>query len=227
MGVEIFKVGSGDVSWLEMLKYIAKKNKPVLMATGASTLAEVDEAVKTIREQGNSQIILLQCVTNYPSEFESANVRVIEAYQKAFDVLVGYSDHTPGYIVPMATVALGGCVIEKHFTDDKTRAGPDHPHALDPKEFRLMVQNIRLLEKSLGSPVKTIYPEENETVVLQRRCVRAKIDILAGTKITKEMLDILRPAPAGALLPKEFRSAIGHLAQREIKKGEAIRWDLI
>ena len=227
LGVKLFKIGSGDVSWLEMLKYIAKKNKPIMMATGASTLAEVDEAVKAIREEGNNQIILLQCVTNYPSTFESANIKVIETYKKAFDVLVGYSDHTPGYVVPMGAVALGGCIIEKHFTDDKTRDGPDHPHAMNPEEFKLMVDNIRLLEKSMGSPIKEIYPEESETVILQKRCVRAKINIPAGTRISKEMLDILRPAAKGALLPKELSSAVGHLSQRDIEKGQAITWDMI
>jgi len=224
LGAELYKIGSGDISWLEMLKYIAKKNRPILIGTGASTLAEVDEAVKVIREEGNDQIILLQCVTNYPSKFENANIEVVRSYQKAFNTLVGYSDHTPGHVVPLGAVTLGCCIIEKHFTDDRTREGPDHPHAMNPKEFKEMVDNIRLLEKALGSPVKDIYPEERETVILQRRCLRVNKYMKKGDQIKEEDINILRPAPKDSIYPKYKEFIIGKILKEDITKGNHIKW---
>lgn len=202
LGIQAFKIGSGDITWHEMLRYIAKKGKPVILAAGASTMAEIDEALKAIRSAGNEEIILLQCVTNYPSHFEYANIRAMETMGKIFDVLIGYSDHTPGSVVPLGAVALGACVIEKHFTDDKNRKGPDHPFAMDWKEFKEMVSEIRALEKALGSPIKDLYEEEKETVILQRRCLRAAKDIRKGVKITEDMIDVLRPLSEDGLDPK-------------------------
>jgi N-acetylneuraminate synthase len=227
IGVPAMKIGSGDITWLEMLDYIARKGRPVILGTGASTLEEVEEAVNAIKATGNDKLILLQCVTNYPSSFDDANIRAMVMLREKFGTLVGYSDHTPGYIVPMGSVALGGCIIEKHFTDDKTRKGPDHPFAMDFEDLKLMVKNIRLLEKALGKPVKELYPEENETVILQRRCIRAKENIPKGKVITKDMLDVLRPAPTNALYPKYVPKIIGKEASRDIKKGEAIYSDMI
>jgi N-acetylneuraminate synthase len=194
------------------------------LGTGASTLAEVDEAICAIRSEGNNDIILLQCVTNYPSHFEYANIRAMRAMKEMFDVLVGYSDHTPGNIVPLGAVALGGCVIEKHFTDDKKRIGPDHPHAMDGKDFKEMVGGIRKLEKALGSPVKNLYDEEKETVILQRRCLRAAKDIKKGAVITDAMVDVLRPAPTEALAPKFKSALVGRKTKQNINKGTPIIW---
>jgi len=227
IGVPAFKIGSGDITWTEMIKYIAKKGKPVILGTGASTMDEIKEAVDAIKSTGNKNIIILQCITNYPASFEHANIKAIPMMRKKFGTLVGYSDHTPGYIVPMGTVALGGCIVEKHFTDDKTREGPDHPFAMDFEDFKLMVDNIRLLEKALGKAVKEVYPEEKETVVLQRRCIRAKENIPKGMKITKEMLDVLRPAPLGSIYPKHLDKIAGRTAKKNIKKGEALNWETI
>lgn len=226
LGVPVFKIGSGDITWHEMLRYIAKKQKPIILATGASTIAEVDEAIKAIQSEGNNDIILLQCVTNYPSYFESANIRAMKAMGEIFDVLVGYSDHTPGIIVPLGAVALGACVIEKHFTDDKTRKGPDHPFAMDKDDFETMVKSIRLLEKALGSK-KTVYDEEHDTIVLQRRCLRASMDIKKGTKITRKMIDVLRPAPKDSIYPKYIEKIIGRETRKDVKKGEYFTWEML
>jgi len=220
VGVPAFKIGSGDITWNELLKHIAKKEKPIILSTGASTIAEIDEALRVIKSEGNNDIILLQCVTNYPSHFESANIRAMKAMSEIFDVLVGYSDHTPGIIVPLGAVALGACIIEKHFTDDKTRKGPDHPFAMDVKEFKEMVDSIRALEKALGSPVKNLYEEEKETVILQRRCLRAAKDIPKGSKITEDMIDVLRPSAKGALEPKYKEIVVGREAKVDMKKGD-------
>lgn len=226
LGAPAFKIGSGDITWLEMLEYVAEKGKPIILGTGASTIEEIEEAVNTIRSTGNNELILLQCVTNYPSSFENANIKAMLKLRKKFDCLVGYSDHTPGSIVPLGMTALGGCVIEKHFTDDKTRDGPDHPFAMDVNDFKTMVENIRLLEKALGSK-KEVYPEESETVIIQRRCLRAARDIDRGTVITREMIDVLRPAPEGSIYPKYISKIIGMKTKKNIKKGEYFTWNLI
>jgi len=227
LGVPAFKIGSGDITWLEMIKYIASKGKPVILGVGASTISEIDEAKKAIRSQGNQEIILLQCVTNYPSHFESANIKAMKAMGEMFDVLVGYSDHTPGSLVPLGAVALGACVIEKHFTDDKTLVGPDHPFAMDGKDFREMADSIRILEKALGSPVKDVYAEESETIILQRRCLRAAKDISAGEAITRDKVVALRPLANNCLAPKYEDAIVGKKARSNLKKGEPFTWSNI
>src|SRR3989344_2146897 len=222
LNVPAHKIGSGDITWLEMIHYIANTNKPIFLGTGASTLEEIAEAVEIIKNTGNNRLVLLKCVTNYPASLDYANVKAMTLLREKFSTLVGYSDHTPGFIVPLASVALGGCVIEKHFTDDKTRKGPDHPFAMDAQDFKTMVDNVRLLERSLGKKVKEVYSEEKETVILQRRCIRATLDISAGEKITSGMIDVLRPAPLDSLPPKEIETIIGRITKQSITKGEAL-----
>jgi len=224
LGVAAFKIGSGDVTWLELLEYVGSKNKPVILSTGASSLSEVDEAVSAIKNTGNNKIILLQCVTNYPSSFESANVNAMRSMGDIFNLEVGYSDHTPGSIVALASRALGGCIIEKHFTDDKNRPGPDHPFAMDHHDFKKMVEDVRTLEKTFGSPYKKLYEEEKLTVDLQRRCIRAKADIKPGTVISRELVEVLRPSPPGSLPPKTIREMAGMTTTTSIKKGEYFTW---
>lgn len=225
IGIPAFKIGSGDITFLSLVEYIAKKGKPVLLGTGASTMGEIEEAVNTIRAAGNEDIVLLQCVTNYPSPLEDANIRAMVTLRDAFQVPVGYSDHTPGSVVPMGAVALGACVIEKHFTFDKTRSGPDHPFAMDVPEMKSMVRDIRLLEAALGSPVKRLAPSETETVIIQRRSLFAKMDIATGTVITGNMIDPLRPATG--ITPQHIQLVIGREAKVDISQGEPITWDKI
>lgn len=225
IGVPAFKIGSGDIDFLSLMDYIARKGKPVILATGASSMGEIKEAVNTIRAAGNQDIILLQCVTSYPSPHEVANIRAMVTLREAFQVPVGYSDHASGSIVPLGAVALGACVIEKHFTFDKTRKGPDHPHALDVPEMTDMVRDIRLMETALGSPVKQLTPAETETVIIQRRSLFAKKDIPAGTAITGDMIELLRPAIG--ILPKDENLVIGRRAKVAISKGEPITWEKI
>ena len=174
IGVPAFKIGSGDITWLENIEYIAKKNKPIILATGASQLSEVSDAVKTIKKTGNNKLILLQCVTNYPATYDNINLKVLNLYKKKFNCLVGYSDHTSGSSVAVGTVALGGCMIEKHFTDNKNLSGPDHSFAMDSKDFKKMVMDIRHMEKILGNEKKKIYNEEKDQYVSIKRSIRAK-----------------------------------------------------
>jgi len=224
VGMPAFKIGSGDITWTSLLQYIAEQGLPVILATGASTLAEIERAVDVIESTGNDDLILLQCVTNYPSEFESANIRTMSALAEMFDMPVGYSDHTPGSAVPLGAVSRGACVIEKHFTDDKSREGPDHSFAMGPEEFSRMVTDVRNLNEALGSSRKSIYDEEEATVVLQRRCLRAARDIEVGTELTDEDVVALRPAPEDGLEPTYRETVIGRTASRAIPEGDHFTW---
>ncbi len=227
LGVPAFKIGSGDITWFAFLRHVTSKGKPVILSTGASTLAEVEQAVRVITGDGNENLILLHCVTNYPSHFENANIRAMDTLRTAFQLNVGYSDHTPGSIVPLGAVAHGACVIEKHFTDDRQRIGPDHPYAMNPTDFRDMVNSVKILEKALGSPHKRVTDEETETVVLQRRCLRAARPISAGEVITEDDIIPLRPAPVEALTPECIDLVIGRKAKVDIEEGDYLSWDKI
>jgi pseudaminic acid synthase len=225
INVDFYKIGSGEITWHEMLEYIAKKGRPMILSTGASTLAEVDEAVRVIEATGNNQLALLQCITNYPSKPESANLNVLKTYQTAFDIITGYSDHTPGDTVILGSIALGGRIVEKHFTLDKSEAGPDHPHSMDPQEFRSMVDHIRMLESALGTTRKDVVEEEAETVIVQRRGLYVNKKILKGEKIRKT--DLIELRPALGILPKYKPLLIGKKAKETIEAGQAIYWDTV
>jgi len=225
--VPAYKIGSGDIDWLEMLAYIAKKGKPVLLASGAATIADVQRAVHTILPI-NPQLVLMQCNTNYTASLENfryIHLNVLKTYQVMFPSLVlGLSDHTPGHATVLGAVALGARVIEKHFTDDNQREGPDHLFAMNPTSWAEMVARTRELEAALGDADKRIVENEKETSVVQRRCLRAARDIKAGEKFTREMIDVLRPATPGAIKPPEIQQVIGCKALVDLPKGTALRW---
>ena len=223
LDLPFIKIGSGEITWLGMLEYVARKNKPMFLATGDASLSEIDEALKTIESTGNNKLVLMQCITNYPSKIESANINVLKTYQTAFDVLTGYSDHSPGPVVALGSVALGACVIEKHFTLNKLDPGPDHPHSMSVSEFKVMVEYIRELEAAMGSTRKVVVEEESETVIVQRRGLYAGRDIPSGKKITKE--DIVELRPALGILPKYKDLLIGKVARKDIEQGSPIYWD--
>lgn len=223
LNVPFIKIGSGDITWLEMLEYIARKGKPMMLATGDATLSEIDEAVRTIEATGNCDLVLMQCITNYPSKIDSANVNVLKTYQSAFDILTGYSDHSSGPVVALASVVIGGCVIEKHFTLNKSDKGPDHPHSMNPEEFKLMVEYVREIERAMGSTRKEVVEEEGETVFVQRRCLYAKNNIPVGKIIEAEDIDVLRPALG--IAPKFKKIIIGKTAKQNIEAGQPLFWD--
>jgi pseudaminic acid synthase len=216
------KIGSGEITWFDQLEYIAKKKLPMFMSTGDSTLAEVDEAVSLIESTGNNKLVLMQCITNYPSKIESANLNVLKTYSNVYGVITGYSDHTPGDVVVLGAVALGAKVIEKHFTLNKKDKGPDHPHSMDVNEFYTMVQRIRDLEKALGSTRKFIVEEESETVIVQRRGLYANRDIKINEKITEK--DVIELRPALGILPKYKKTIIGAQVKNDIDKNTPIYW---
>jgi sialic acid synthase SpsE len=228
--VELFKIGSGDITWPEMLRKIAGKNKPVLLATGASDIGEVQWAVEEIHKI-NPQLVLMQCNTNYTGSLENfkhIHLRVLESYRTMFPfVVLGLSDHTPGHATVLGAVALGARVIEKHFTDDTHRVGPDHPFSMKPQAWREMVDRTRELEYAMGSPLKSVAENEQETVKIQRRCLRATGDLSAGTLVESGMLEALRPAPPDAIMPFELSKVIGKRLTRELVAGEYLKWTFL
>lgn len=222
-----YKVGSGEIDWLEALERMASKGKPVLLATGASSIGEVQRAVDVITKI-NPKLVLMQCNTNYTGSLENlkhVNLNVLKTYGIMFpNVILGLSDHTPGHATVLGAVTLGAKVIEKHFTDDTTRVGPDHPFSMNPESWELMVRTTRELEASLGSSNKDIEENERETVVIQRRCVRAARELKAGEVVDREMLDVLRPATPGAIKPYQINDIIGTTLVSDIPAGKEIRW---
>lgn len=225
--VPAHKIGSGDITWLEMLRHIAGKGKPVILATGASDIGEVQRAVEEILAV-NPQLVLMQCNTNYTASrdnFAHIHLNVLRSYAALFpDLILGLSDHTPGHATVLGAVALGARVVEKHFTDDNLRQGPDHPFSMTPESWRDMVDRTRELELALGSPEKRVAENERDTVVVQRRCLRAARPIRAGESLTRGDIDVLRPATPGAILPAEIDAVIGTRALLDIPAGDALRW---
>ncbi len=217
------KIGSGDITWLEMVEYVANKGLPIMLATGDATMSEIDEAVRTIKHTGNRNLVLMQCITNYPSQIDSANVNVLKTYQDAFECLTGYSDHSPGSAVALATVVLGGRVIEKHFTLNKKDEGPDHPHSMEPTEFKQMVESVREVERAMGSSCKEVVSEESETVYVQRRCLYAKKQLFKNQIITESDISVLRPALG--IPPKYKELVIGKRINKDIPQGDPIFWE--
>lgn len=228
--VEIFKIGSGDITWPEMLRYVAAKGKPVLLSTGAAEIGDVQRAVHAIREV-NPQLALMQCNTNYTGDsknFSYIHLNVLKTYRAMFPELVlGLSDHTSGHATVLGAVALGARVVEKHFTDDTERAGPDHLFSMTPKTWREMVNRTRELERALGSSDKTVAENERETVVIQRRCLRAARDLAAGSVLTRQMIEVLRPAPADAVFPFEIDRVLGLRLLVDLEAGDYLRWPLL
>lgn len=228
--VEIYKIGSGDITWPEMLRKIASKNKPVLLATGASEIGEVQRAVNEIVKI-NPHLVLMQCNTNYTGSLENfrhIHLRVLDTYRTMFpSVILGLSDHTPGHATTLGAVALGARVVEKHFTDDNSREGPDHPFSMNPQSWREMVDRTRELEYALGSPEKFVAENEQQTVVVQRRCLRATRELKAGTVLTPDMLEALRPAPRDAVMPYHLEQVIGKRLAKDMQFGDALLWTTV
>jgi N-acetylneuraminate synthase len=226
-----FKVGSGEIDWVEALEKMASKGKPVLLATGASDIGEVQRAVHAIVKI-NPQLVLMQCNTNYTGSLENlkyVNLNVLKTYAVMFpDLVLGLSDHTPGHATVLGAITLGARVIEKHFTDDNKREGPDHPFSMDPESWNEMMLRTRELEAALGNTDKVIADNEKETVVIQRRCIRAARDLEAGEVITRDMLEVLRPATIDGIKPFEINNVIGTKLNGDILAGKEIRWiDLV
>jgi N-acetylneuraminate synthase/N,N'-diacetyllegionaminate synthase len=225
LGVSAFKIASGQAVEPFFLESVAGKGKPIFLSTGMCTLAEVDRAVRVIRGVGNNEIVVFQCTTNYPSALRDCNLRVMVTMRDALNVLVGYSDHTESLTASTLSVALGACVVERHFTLDKGLPGPDHSSSSDPVEFSALVKHIREAELTIGSGVKVPSDIEKRNAVGMRRSIVARVSISAGQIITPDMLTFKRPATG--MKPVLMPDIVGRIAASEIAKDEMLSWEMI
>lgn len=223
IGMSAFKIASGDINYIQLLKCVAKFKKPVLLSTGAAYLGEIEEAIRIIQKEENNQIAILHCVSNYPPSFKDANIKAMLNIKKAFKAIVGYSDHSLGFTVPLGAVALGAKVIEKHITFNRNLKGPDHSYALTVEEFDVMIREIRNLEDALGNGVKEPVSGEISERVGARRSIYSAVKIHQGEKISPETIKTVRYAYG--LEPSEASKIIGRKAKVDIDENLPITWD--
>lgn len=222
LNCQVYKIGSDDAINIPFLKEVAAVGKPIVLSTGMCTLHEVSESVSAILGEGNPNIILLHCVTNYPSKPEDANLKCIETMKRQFGLPVGYSDHTLGALCCLTAASLGANILEKHFTHDKKAEGPDHILSADPDEMRAIVKGVRTIEKALGDGVKRPAAGECTTRVNNRKSIVSLVDIPKGTVIKSDMVAIKRPG--FGIPPKFISQIIGRVAQEDIKAEEPVLW---
>jgi sialic acid synthase SpsE len=224
--VPAYKIGSGDITWLEMIERVASKQKPYFLATGAATADEVHCAVSAALAI-NPQFALMQCNTNYTASLENfryIQLNVLKTYRAMYpNMVLGLSDHTPGHATVLGAVALGARMVEKHFTDDVNRIGPDHAFSMDARTWREMVDRTRELEYALGNGIKKVEDNENETVVVQRRSLRANADFSKSHIIKAGDFVALRPCPADALTPMEIQTIVGRILRHAVTAGDYLR----
>lgn len=218
--VSFWKIPSGEVTNYPYLVEIAKTGKPVVMSTGMCELQEIDEAIKVLKTNGTADITLLHCNTQYPTPYKDVNLRAMETLRNRYKVKVGYSDHTKGIEVPIAAVALGAEVIEKHFTLDKKLPGPDHKASLEPNELAAMVSSIRNIEEALGSPNKTVSDSERENIAIARKSIVAAKNIKKGEVLTVDNLTTKRPGTG--ISPMRWNEVLGSKAIRDFVEDEVI-----
>ena len=222
-----YKIGSGDITWKEIIKKIEKKNKPIFLATGASSLQDVKNALKILTKR--KKVVLMQCNTNYTDSndnFDYINLNVLNTYKKLFKdkIILGLSDHTKGHATVLGAVALGARYIEKHFTDDNSREGPDHLFSMNPKTWLDMVIETKKLERSIGYGLKKIEKNEKDSVIVQRRAAYASKNIQKGDKIKKLDVVFLRPCPKNSFTGFDEDKLYGKRARRNIRRGELINF---
>lgn len=215
-----WKIPSGEITNYPYLVALAKTGKPVVMSTGICNLKDIEAAIKVLRENGTKEIKLLHCNTEYPTPFEDVNLRAMQTMRETFDLEVGYSDHTNGIEVPVAAVALGAMVIEKHFTLDRNMEGPDHKASLEPDELTAMVSSIRHIEQALGSGDKTPSPSEKKNMAVARKSIVAKRTIKAGEEFTEENITVKRPG--SGISPMRWLEVLGTKAARDFEEDELI-----
>lgn len=225
LGVVAFKIPSGEVTNVPFLTHVARKGKPLIVSTGMAYLGEVETAVRTIVATGNRELVLLHCVSNYPAAPADINLRAMTTMGTAFEVPVGYSDHTMGDAVALAAVALGACVIEKHFTLDRTLPGPDHGASLEPQELCELIQGIRQVEAALGHGRKEPVASELSTAAVARKSLVAEQDIGAGTRLTEEHIGIKRPG--NGLPPVMLPYVLGRTARLPIPAGALLTLEML
>lgn len=223
LNVPCYKVASFEVVDIPLLKRIAATGKPVIMSTGMASLAEIDEAVRTLRQGGTSDLVLLKCTSAYPAPPEAMNLRTIPHLAEAFGCRAGLSDHSPGSAAAVAAVALGACAIEKHFTLSRSGGGPDDSFSMEPEEFKAMIRDIRLVEKALGTVNYERTQKEQESVVFRRSLFVVR-DIKEGEMFTAENVRSIRPGHG--LHTRHLEDVLGRRAAKNIAKGTPLAWEL-
>jgi len=224
MDVPAYKIASFEIVDLPLIIRVAKTGKPTIISTGMATLTEIDEAVRTFRDAGGTQLALLKCTSAYPSSAEDMNLRTIPHLAESFDVPSGLSDHTLGMAVPVAAVALGACIIEKHFTLSRATPGPDSAFSLEPKEFKLMVEAVRTAERALGRVSYELLESEKASRIF-RRSLFVVADIMAGEQFSGNNVRCIRPG--NGMHPRHLGSILGRRAARDITRGTPLDWNLI
>lgn len=224
-GADFFKIVSGDITNIPFLKYCAGKGLPLFISTGAASLEEVEAAVKAIKSEGNDKIVIYHTNTNYPTALQEINMRVLSTLQATFNEIIGFCDHTEGYLAPLIGTVLGAKVVEKHFTLDRSKKGPDYQVSLEPGELKEMISHIRNIELILGSPVKKILDSEQKTYKFARRSIVARQKIPKGVRITQDMLAFKRPGTG--ISPSLAGDIIAQEAARDICEDEIIEWGMI
>jgi N-acetylneuraminate synthase len=221
--VNLYKIGSGDITWTEIIQYIALKGKPILIAAGASSMKDVDRAMNTILPITN-KIVLMQCNTNYTADlnnFKYINLNVLKSFKNKYpNTILGLSDHTQGHSTVLGSIALGAKVIEKHFTDDNNRIGPDHKFAMNPISWREMVDRSTELYYALGDGKKIVEENELQASIVQRRSIRCNTNLDKNTIITNDMLEFLRPCPEDGIEPFRVNEIIGKKILNDMKFGD-------
>lgn len=225
LNVPAYKIPSGEITNLPLIKYIANKKKPIILSTGMSTMDEIEKSLKVIRNQKLNDIVLMHCVSNYPTAIKDVNLRAIKTLKEKFKVPVGFSDHTLGITISFAAVASGACIIEKHITLNKKLPGPDHKASIEPKELKKMVKGIREIEMAMGNGEKIPNFEEEKIKKLVRKSIVSSKQIPKGTLINESMISIKRPGTG--ISPEYFEKIIGKRTLVDIEEDELITWEKI
>jgi N,N'-diacetyllegionaminate synthase len=223
LAVPFFKIASMDIVHLPLLKYVARKQRPVVISTGMATLGEIEHAVEAVRAEGNEQIVLLHCVSIYPPEYETIHLRNIATLQQAFDVPVGFSDHTLGTAIPLAAISLGACVIEKHFTLDQDMPGWDHAISANPEQLRTIVIEGRNIFTALGGRGRTVSAAEMEKRKKFRRSLVARRKLDRGHLLTEADLDAKRPGTG--IAPNEIAYVLGRRLASDVAADQVLHWE--
>lgn len=225
IGAGAYKIASGDLTNIPFIRSVAETKKPIFLSVGCGDMADVSRAVETVRAAGNNRLVLLHCIVSYPTKWEDANVAVMITLRDAFGCPVGYSDHSPGDLVPVLAAADGACVIEKHYTFSRALPGPDHAFAMEVPELKEMIEKIRAVPAAYGSPVKRILDCEREEKYFARRGVYAAVDIPKGAIITRDKLALLRPARG--IEPAALDLVIGRKATKYIPALAPVTWTCV
>lgn len=223
VGVPFIKIASMDINNLELIKYAARCGKPILLSTGMATLAEIDQAVKAIEQEKNSDIVLLHCISIYPPRYEDINLRNISMLRQTFGHPVGFSDHSLGISIPLASVAIGACLIEKHFTIDKTLPGWDHEISANPAEMQQIVSESKKVFQSLGRYRRTVSDAEEQKKIRFRRSIVVRKDLSKGHTIAREDIEFKRPGTG--IRPDEIDHVIGKTLRNSLKADQLLRWE--